>query len=197
MAERDRDDFRIRRGRSRSRGTRINTRDLPFLQQVKRAVRRAGGNPNQIGRASGSASNRKGEGSGRFNARGRGAKVVASFPKDGGGWSRDGSGVRFRSRRVVVKARAVKLNPQRGSRGPKMRGTVSKAADAHLRYLERDGVTRDGEKGRAYSAFENEADGRAFIARGRDDRHQFRFIVAPEDSAEMGDLRGFTRDLMR
>jgi hypothetical protein len=28
-------------------------------------------------------------------------------------------------------------------------------------------------------------------------RHQFRFIVAPEDSADLGDLRGFTRDLMR
>ena len=44
---------------------------------------------------------------------------------------------------------------------------------------------------------ENEADGRAFIERGREDRHQFRFIVAPEDAAEMDDLRGFTRDLMR
>jgi type IV secretory pathway VirD2 relaxase len=93
---------------------------------------------------------------------------------------------------VVVKARVVRLNPQRGSRGPKMRGTLSRAADAHLRYLERDGVTRDGEKGRAYSAFENEADGRAFTARGREDRHQFRLIVAPKDSVEMGDLRGFT-----
>src|SRR5262249_59697205 len=30
-----------------------------------------------------------------------------------------------------------------------------------------------------------------------EDRHQFRFIVAPDDSAEMADLRGFTRDLMR
>jgi type IV secretory pathway VirD2 relaxase len=68
---------------------------------------------------------------------------------------------------------------------------------SHLRYLERDGVTRDGERGRAYSAFENEADGKAFVERGREDRHQFRFIVAPEDSAEMADLRGFTRDLMR
>jgi type IV secretory pathway VirD2 relaxase len=38
---------------------------------------------------------------------------------------------------------------------------------------------------------------RAFVARGRADRHQFRFIVAPEDSVEMGDLRGFARDLMR
>jgi type IV secretory pathway VirD2 relaxase len=98
----------------------------------------------------------------------------------------------------VVKARVVRLNPQqRGSQGSKVRGTMSRAVDAHLRYLERDGVTRDGERGKAYSAFENEADGKAFIERGREDRHQFRFIVAPEDSAEMADLRGFTRDLMR
>ena len=74
---------------------------------------------------------------------------------------------------------------------------MSRAVDAHLRYLERDGVTRDGDRGKAYSAFENEADGKAFVERGRDDRHQFRFIVAPEDATEMGDLRGFTRDLMR
>jgi type IV secretory pathway VirD2 relaxase len=190
----DDSDFRIRLGRSRSRGTRVNPRTQSFLTQVKVAVRRAGGNPNRI---SGSAGGREGKISGRFNARGRGAKVVASFASSDGGWSRDGSGVRFRSRRVVVKARVVKLNPQRGSRGPTMRGTAAKAVDAHLRYLERDGVTSDGEKGRAYSADENEADGRSFVARGRGDRHQFRLIVAPEDSVEMGDLRGFTRDLMR
>ncbi len=47
----------------------------------------------------------------RINARGRGAKVVASFPKESGGWHRD-SAERFRSRRVVVKARVMKLNPQ-------------------------------------------------------------------------------------
>ena len=196
MAGDHRDDFHIKTGRSRSRGTGVNPRSPPFVRQVEFAIRKAGGNPNRIGRGPAAAGGRKGEGSGRFNARGRGAKVVASFPKDGGGWQRDSAG-RFRSRRVMVKARVVKLNPQRGSRGPKMRGTTSKAADAHLRYLERDGVTRDGEKGRAYSAFENEADGRAFIERGREDRHQFRFIVAPEDAGEMGDLRGFTRDLMR
>ena len=196
MAGDHRDDFHIKTGRSRSRGTGINPRSPPFVRQVDFAIRKAGGNPNRIGRGSAAAGGRKGEGSGRFNARGRGAKVVASFPKDGGGWQRDSAG-RFRSRRVVVKARVVKLNPQRGTRGPKMRGLASKAADAHLRYLERDGVTRDGEKGRAYSGIENDADGRAFIERGREDRHQFRFIVAPEDATEMGDLRGFTRYLMR
>jgi type IV secretory pathway VirD2 relaxase len=187
MAHDDGDDIRIRPGRSRGTRSRGNPRDLPFTRQVELAVRKAGGNPGRIG-------GRKG-GSGRFNAHGRGAKAVASFPRDGGSWQRDSIG-RFRSRRVVVKARVVKLAPQRGSRGSKVRG-VSQAADAHLRYLERDGVTRDGEKGRAYSALENEADGRAFIERGREDRHQFRLIVAPEDSVEMDDLRGFTRDLMR
>ncbi|WP_246617763.1 relaxase/mobilization nuclease domain-containing protein [Rhizobium populisoli] len=92
----------------------------------------------------------------------------------------------------------VKLAPQRGqSRGSKFRSTSAKAVDAHLRYLERDGVTKDGEKGRVYSAIEDEADGKAFVERGRDDRHQFRFIVAPEDAADMADMRSFTRDLMR
>ena len=111
--------------------------------------------------------------------------------------AKDSAG-RFRARRVVVKARVVRLNPQvKGSPGPKMRGTMSRAVDAHLRYLERDGVTRDGDRGKAYSAFENEADGKAFVERGREDRHQFRFIVAPEDPTEIGDLRGLTRDLMR
>ncbi|MBG0810430.1 relaxase/mobilization nuclease and DUF3363 domain-containing protein [Methylosinus sp. H3A] len=197
MASDDRDDFHIRPGRSRAGGRSVTPRSLPFVRQVEIAVQKAGGDPGRIGRGpAAAAGGRKGEGSGRFNARGRGAKVAASLPRDGGGWRRDSAG-RFRSRRVVVKARVVKLNPQRGTRGPKMRGAASKAFDAHLRYLERDGVTRDGEKGHAYSEIENEADGRAFVERGRDDRHQFRFIVAPEDASDMADLRGFTRDLMR
>ena len=191
MADRDDDSFRIKPGRPKSRGARASLHSKPFLTQVKIAVRKAGGNPNLIGRESG-------QGSGRFNARGRGAKLAPSFPKDGGGWTRDGSGTRFRSRRVVVKARVVKLAPQREqSRGSKFRAATAKAVDAHLRYLERDGVTKDGHKGRVYSAFEDEADGKAFIERGRDDRHQFRFIVAPEDAADMADMRSFTRDLMK
>ncbi|HTO62698.1 MAG TPA: DUF3363 domain-containing protein [Bradyrhizobium sp.] len=171
----------------------------PFLKQVQFAVRKAGGDPRRIGVGSRSANDREGGRAGRFNARGRGAKVVASFPRQGGngGWQHDSAG-RFRARRVVVKARVVRLNPQRrGGRTSKMRTTIGRAVDAHLRYLERDGVTRDGERGKAYSALENEADGKAFVERGREDRHQFRFIVAPEDATEMADLRGFTRDLMR
>ena len=36
-----------------------------------------------------------------------------------------------------------------------------------------------------------------FADRTKDDRHHFRFIVSPEDAAEMTDLRAFTRDLAR
>jgi type IV secretory pathway VirD2 relaxase len=198
MARDDSENFRVRPGRSRSGGARVNGRTQPFLKQVQIAVRKAGGDPRRIGSGARSSGAREGGKTGRFNARGRGAKAVASFARQGGngGWQRDSAG-RFRARRVVVKARVVRLNLQRGARGPKMRATMSRAVDAHLRYLERDGVTRDGERGKAYSAFENEADSKVFVERGRVDRHQFRFIVAPEDATEMADLRGFARDLMR
>src|SRR5215813_13659458 len=177
MARDSDDDFRVHLGRSRSRAGRAGTRFRPFVKQVEAAIRKARGNPSLIG-------GQAGKRSGRFNARGRGARL--SFPRDGAGWQRDSAG-RFRARRVVVKARVVKLNPRRGARGPKLAAHASRAAEAHLRYLERDGVTRDGEKGHAYSGLEDEADSRAFLARGREDRHQFRFIVVAEDAADLGD----------
>ncbi|WP_217991263.1 DUF3363 domain-containing protein [Sphingomonas spermidinifaciens] len=98
-------------------------------------------------------------------------------------------------RRVAVKARIVKLNPQRG--GARTRAHVSASAvDAHLRYLERDGVTHEGEKGQVYSADKDVADGRALLERGREDRHQFRFIVSAEEGVELTDLRQTTREVM-
>jgi hypothetical protein len=186
------DHFRIRPGRVRDRAggrTRRAVRPRPktFLAEVHQAIRRAGGDPNRLGSA--------GKGSGRFNARGRGA-VAAAGLKGRSAWSRDASGVRTRARRVTVKARIVKVNPQRGAvRG--RRFASAKAVDAHLRYLERDGVNRDGEKGQVYSAERDAEDGRAFLDRGRDDRHQFRFIVSAEDGVELADPRETTRDLMK
>ena len=88
-------------------------------------------------------------------------------------------------RRVVVKARIVRLK------------RVSKGADAHLRYLQRDGTTREGERGMLYGPETDATDGREFVERGREDRHQFRFIVAPKDGDRLSDLRAFTRDVMR
>ncbi|MER8804453.1 relaxase/mobilization nuclease RlxS [Mesorhizobium sp. M0998] len=91
----------------------------------------------------------------------------------------------FRQRRAVVKARIVKLA-----------GKGVDGARAHLRYLQRDGVTREGEPGELYSADSDRVDGKAFIDRADGDRHQFRFIVAPEDGIEYDDLKPLTRRLM-
>jgi len=92
----------------------------------------------------------------------------------------------FRRRRVVVKSRIVKLA-----------GQGLKAARLHLRYIQRDGVTREGREGELYDAVSERADGGAFLARSQGDRHQFRLIVSAEDAAEYEDLKGFTRRLMR
>ena len=92
------------------------------------------------------------------------------------------------SRRVVVKARIARHQG---------RAFRSAPMPAHLSYLKREGVTRDGEKARMFDADVDRADDAAFADRGKDDRHHFRFIVSPEDAGEMTDLKAFTRDLVR
>ncbi|NBQ41261.1 MAG: DUF3363 domain-containing protein [Mycobacteriaceae bacterium] len=90
------------------------------------------------------------------------------------------------ARRVVVKSRFVVL--QRAS---------PNSVAVHLRYIERDGVTREGQKGQAYGADTDATDLKDFQERGQNDRHQFRFIVSAEDGLELEDLKAFTRQLMR
>lgn len=89
------------------------------------------------------------------------------------------------SRRVTVKVRIVNLKRA----GPRSIAT-------HLRYIERDGVTADGSPARAYGAELDAVDTQEFGSRCRGDRHQFRFIVSPEDGVEIADLKDFTRELM-
>ncbi len=91
----------------------------------------------------------------------------------------------FGMRRVIVKASLVKLA-----------GKGAAGAAAHLRYLQRDGATREGDTGRLYGATTDDADGKAFRERGQGDRHQFRFIVSAEDGTEYEDLKPLTRRLM-
>lgn len=112
----------------------------------------------------------------------------------GGKYSRGASAARVlsgtaskgpRQRRVVVKTRFVKLA-----------GKGMRAAAAHLRYLQRDGVTRDGQKGELYGAELDAVDAKDFMARCDEDRHQFRFIVAPEDADQYDSLKSLTRKVM-
>ena len=89
------------------------------------------------------------------------------------------------ARRIIIKSRFVVV-----------RRSSPNSVAFHLRYIERDGVTRDGQKGQAYGQDSDAADLEAFQERGQGDRHQFRFIVSPEDGLELEDLRGFVRQLM-
>jgi type IV secretory pathway VirD2 relaxase len=73
-------------------------------------------------------------------------------------------------RRVIVKARFTKFKA--GDMG---------AARAHLSYIQRDGVTPEGEPGQLYSRDFDDADGSSF---------------SPEDGAQLQDLKPFIRDFM-
>uniref|UniRef100_Q11FV7 Type IV secretory pathway VirD2 components (Relaxase)-like protein n=1 Tax=Chelativorans sp. (strain BNC1) TaxID=266779 RepID=Q11FV7_CHESB len=181
----DEDRFRPRPGRIRS-DARGGARTKSFFTKVRKFTRKHGGSPSRGTARTAGASRSATSGalstlaSGRGVKRGRGAAFVRSRNLSAG-WHHRQAG----SRRVIVKSRSVRAAGKNGR------------AAAHLRYIQRDGTSRDGERGQLYSATEDRADGDAFLDRGKDDRHQFRFIVSPEDGADLGDLTGFTRDLMR
>ena len=96
-----------------------------------------------------------------------GAKAAAKLPLTAG------FGPRHNARRVVVKAHLQKL----GSHG-------AQAAARHLRYLERGGVEKDGSPGVLYGP-EAPVPRETFEEPRLGERHQFRFIVSPEDAREV------------
>lgn len=162
------DDFVPRLGKPRALGGKAKT----YLSRVLRSAIVAGGG-RMPGRKPAS----------RFTGQriGRGAGVARTL--------RSGRDLRagYRSRRVVVKVST-----------PRLSGKGMAAARAHLSYVERDGVTRDGAAGELYGPDTDQADGKAFLDRaqkGRDVR-QFRFIVSAEDGMEYEDLKPLTRRLM-
>jgi len=104
--------------------------------------------------------------------RGQRASIQANRPLTG------------RSRIVVIKTRVVRHSAR------------AAPLAAHLSYLRRDGVTRDGEKARLFGPEGDNVDARDFAARCEDDRHHFRFIVSPEDAVDMADLKDHARELM-
>jgi type IV secretory pathway VirD2 relaxase len=95
-----------------------------------------------------------------------------------------GFGPRERARRVVVKAHVQKL----GGRG-------AQAAARHLRYIERDGVEKDGSPGVLYGP-EGPVARETFEQPRVGERHQFRFIVSPEDAHDL-DLTEYVQELMK
>lgn len=179
--------FRPRPGRVRNDVPKLG-RAKSFFSQAKKIARQQSNSPSRPSspssqRARSQASAKSGKASrasgGPGLKRGRGAAFVRARTLSGG-WKHSAPG----QRRVVVKTRYVQGAGKNGK------------SAAHLRYIQRDGTSRDGERGQLYSATEDRADGPAFVERGADDRHQFRFIVSPEDATDLSDLTAYTRDLM-
>ncbi len=94
--------------------------------------------------------------------------------------------MRTGGRRAVVKVRIAKLRS----------GNMA-APRAHLRYIQRDGVDRNGEPGKLYGPELDDVDGSAFTDRCEGDRHQFRIIVSPDDGEQLAELKPFVGDLMQ
>ncbi len=128
------------------------------------------------------AARKEGHAGRRFGAAGR-----AGAAGGRGRFARSAEGLSRAGRRVLVKARIVRHG------GVKLR---SAPLARHVLYLQRDGVGRDGRHADLFGREGDGVDGRAFAAACEADRHHFRFIVSPEDSHRLDDLRAFTRDLM-
>lgn len=168
MSNRRDDDFRIRPSAPKNRGQ-------GFVSMVLKQVGKTSGgkssmrHPTSPGGTGKHAGQRPGSrlGRGHTAARFAGAKLTPL------------------SRRVTIKTLLVN-----------QRQASPQSLAKHLRYIERDGAGRDGEPGRAYGPQTDEADLDAFKERCADDRHHFRFIVSPEDGAELDDLRTYTRHMM-
>ncbi|MBS4017950.1 MAG: relaxase/mobilization nuclease and DUF3363 domain-containing protein [Dechloromonas sp.] len=141
-------------------------RDEAFINKVLRQTNKAGA---KLGKTVGKVGQRPGSRLGRGH-------VAAHFA---------GASLTPNARRVTIKARLVNL----ANAGPRSVG-------AHLRYIEREGVDRQGGPGHAYGPTTDAADTAAFEERGREDRRQFRFIISPEDAEQLDDLRTYTRHLM-
>lgn len=148
-------------------------KDQSLRASLRRAAAKAGKSP--VRAASAGNGGRQ-----RFTGArsGRGA-VVGSL------LARPGRHAGERARRAIVKARFVRLA-----------GKGMDGAAAHLRYLERDGTTREGERGQLYGPETDIADGRAFLEKSAGDRHQFRLIVSAEDGLLYQDLKPLTRQFM-
>jgi len=90
------------------------------------------------------------------------------------------------SRRVVIKSRIVKMSI-----------TGRTAALLHIKYIERNGVEKDGSAGKLYSKDQVKSfDKTDFTRPIANEKNQFRFIVSPEDGHEL-DLTDFTKKMMQ
>ncbi len=86
---------------------------------------------------------------------------------------------------MIVKARIVRMS-----------ASSVAALAAHIGYIRRDAALEEKDRGKLFDAMSEDANASDLVKSITDDRHHFRFIVSPEDGAEMADLKPFVRDLV-
>ena len=154
------DDLRVRPGRTRATRPSTPSQSLPRLSPPPKRPAGSATEPHRRARTA-----RRCEPSPEREA-------LAHRPRPGGGGLAEAFSPATRPRRADA--------PRCGQGADRAVETRSKAADAHLRHLRRDGTNREGECGRLHGPETNATDGRELVERGREDRHQFRLSSHPK-----------------
>ncbi len=88
------------------------------------------------------------------------------------------------TRRVIVKVHTVRMTKY-----------GAKAAKLHLRYIQRDGVERDGARGLLYGA-DGPVKAEDCARELKGETHQYRLIISPEEGGEL-DMQRYVREYMK
>lgn len=126
----------------------------------------------------------------KFDPRQRAIVKVHYFGHGGGGGAALGAHARYVARDAAAKAPSPPLPGEDAANGER---NVEAPANAHARYLQ-----RGAERSVFYDALDDSVDGGARAAAwAREDRRHFRIILSAENGGRLGDLKSYTREVMR
>jgi hypothetical protein len=116
------------------------------------------------------------------------------------GWSYDRFGPNQRTDKAIIRRR---LEARDGSQRAIVKacaithGASSEGLRAHLRYLQRDGVSASGDRGAIYDSRCDRANCDDFLLDAAGDYRHVRLVVSIEQGPYIGDLRPIVREVMR
>jgi hypothetical protein len=143
----------------------------------------------RIGSSRKTAKRLGGAGKFKFDPRQRAIVKVHYFGHGGGGGAALGAHARYVARDAAAKAPSQLLQ---GEEAPRERDAEA-PANAHARYLQ-----RGAERSVFYDALDDSVDGGSRAAAwAREDRRHFRIILSAENGGRLGDLKSYTREVMR
>jgi hypothetical protein len=126
----------------------------------------------------------------KFDPRQRAIVKVHYFGHGGGGGAALGAHARYVARDAAAKAPSPPLPGEDAAPNDRV---AEAPANAHARYLQ-----RGAERSVFYDALDDSVDGGARAAAwAREDRRHFRLILSAENGGRLGDLKSYTREVMR